>query len=304
MIIALLSAKPIEEEKMRHIISKKLDLINNVQIALDKNDNLILYSVDFPKSLLSILYILSVSDYVYFFAGSEINALDAELALCIENSGIVEGLILKDDYSDITSFDRFFDKYKIGKFKKSDLVSISIERQKEKERDFKYVSIDKHFIVKGIGSVIIGFVLGQQIKKGEKLLLLPSLKQCSIKSIQIMDVDNDSAEAGSHVGLALNNVSEQDLSNNYAISSISKLIDNVQVELTLSAFYKEDPFSKQLSCSFFGEPLSLNLSKGESFVKVHFNKKIPEINESFLVIDSSLAIGKNRVVGKIKLIKN
>ena len=302
MIIALLSAKPIEEEKMKHIISKKLDLINNVQIALDKTGNLILYSVDFPKSLLSILYILSVSDYVYFFAGSEINALDAELALCVENSDIEEGLILKDNFSDVTSFDRFFDKYKVGKFKKSDLNSIVIEKIKQKERDFKYVSIDKHFIVKGIGSVIIGFVLGQQIKKGEKLLLLPSLKQCSIKSIQIMDVDNDSAEAGSHVGLALNNVSEQDLSNNYALSSISKVNDTVEVELTLSPFYKEDPFSKQLSCSFFGEPLSLNLLREGSTVKAHFNRKIAEIKGIYLLADPSLSIGRNRVVGRIKLL--
>ncbi len=302
MIIALLSAKPIEEEKMKGLISKKLDIINNVQIALDKTGNLILYSIDFPKSLLSILYILSVSDYVYFFVGSEINALDAELALCIENSDIEEGLILKDDYSDITSFNRFFDKYKIGKFKKSDLSSMFIERPKEKDRDFKYVSIDKHFIVKGIGSVIIGFVLGQQIKKGEKVLLMPSLKQCSIKSIQIMDVDSDSAEAGSHVGLALNNVSEQDLSNNYALSSIGKVNDTIEVELTLSPFYKDDPFSKQLSCLFFGESLSLSLSRDGSSVKAHFNKKIAEIKGIYLLADPSLSIGRNRVVGRIKLL--
>ena len=302
MIIALLSAKPIEEEKIKNIISKKLDIINNVQIALDKKGNLILYSVDFPKSLLSILYILSVSDYVYFFVGSEINALDAELALCVENSDIEDGLILKDDFSDVASFDRFFNKYKVGKFKKSDLNSIVIEKGKEKERSFKYVSIDKHFIVKGIGSVIIGFVLGQQIKKGEKLLLMPSLKQCSIKSIQIMDVDSDSAETGSHVGLALNNVSEQDLSNNYALSSISKVNDTVEVELTLSPFYKEDPFSKQLSCSFFGEPLSLNLLRDGSSVKAHFNRKIAEIKGIYLLADPSLSIGRNRVVGRIKIL--
>ncbi len=302
MIIGLMSSKPIEEEKMKGVISKKLDLINNVQIALDKNDNLILYSVDFPKSLLSVLYILSVSDYVYFFVGSEINALDAELALCVENSGIEDGLVLKDDYSDINSFDKFFEKYKVGKFNKSDISQISVEKTKQKERSFKYVSIDKHFIVKGIGSVIIGFVIGQQIMKGEKLFLLPSLKQCSVKSIQIMDVDNDFAETGSHVGLALNNVSEQDLSNNYALSSINKVSDTLDVELTLSPFYKEDPFSKQLSCSFLGEPLSINLLRDGNSVKAHFNRKIPEIKGTYLIADPSLSVGRNRVVGKIKFL--
>lgn len=302
MIIALLSAKPVEEEDLKSIISKKLDLINNVQIALDKSGNLVLYSIDFPKSILSTLYILSVADYAYFFAGREITALDAELALCIENSSIERGLILKADYSDVGSFDKFFEKYKLGKFKKSDLNSIPVENARQKERDFKYVSIDKHFIVKGIGSVIIGFVMGQSVKKGEKLLLLPSLKQCSIKSIQIMDVDNDSADAGSHVGLALNNVSESDLSNNYALSSIGSVNDVLDVKLTLSPFYKEDAFSKQLSCSFFGEPLSLSVLKEGDKIRVHFNKKIPEIKEAYLLADSSLSVGRNRVVGKIEII--
>ena len=302
MIIALLSAKQLEEEQLKNVISKKLYLINNVQISMDRRGNLILYSVDFPKSILSVLYILSVANCVDFFVGSEISALDAELALCVENSSIAQGIIVKADYSDITSFDRFFEKYKIGKFKKIDLNGELTHDTMQKSRDFKYVSIDKHFIVKGIGSVIIGFVLGQQIKKGERLLFLPSLKQCSIKSIQIMDIDNDAAETGSHVGLALNNASESDLSNNYAISSLDNVSEIMSVKFNPSPFYKEDVFSKQFSCSFFGEPLSIGLLKDGNAIKARFNKKIPFIKGVYLLVDASLSIGKNRVAGSIELI--
>ena len=174
------------------------------------------------------------------------------------------------------------------------VFSIDIELKSD------FLNFPTLYFSKNLSKEVIGFVLGQEIKKGEKILLLPSLKQCSIKSIQIMDVDNDSANTGSHVGLALNNVSEQDLSNNYALSSISKVSDTIEVELTLSPFYKEDPFSKQLSCSFFGEPLSLNLIREGSSVKAHFNKKVPEIKSNYLLADPSLSIGRNRVVGRIK----
>ncbi len=302
MIIALLSSKQIDEESLKRIISKKLDLINNVQISIDKKGNIILYPTDFPKSIVSLLSVLSMADFVLFLAGSEIGALDAELVIAVENSGIINGAVIKNEYSDMNSFNTFFGKYKINNFEKVDLGGDYNAKEMSDKREFKYVSIDKHFIVKGIGSVIIGFVIGQQIKKGEKLFLLPSLKQCSIKSIQIMDVDNDSAEQGSHVGLALNNVSENDLSNNYAVSSLNDVNDVYSIVLNMSSFYKEDVFSKQLSCSFLGETLSISLSKKEGGLSVKFNKKIPHVKGKYIVADASLSIGKNRIVGNIEII--
>jgi selenocysteine-specific translation elongation factor len=301
MISVFLSASVLSDDQLKEFISKKLDLINNVQVCLGRNGDIILIPTDFPRSILSVLYAFSVADYVLFYVGSEINSLSAELALCVENSNINEGYCVINDYSDINSFDKFFLNYRIGKFKKVK-TSQEINYKKEVEKSgLKYVSIDKHFIVKGIGSVIIGFVIGDTVSKGDRLFLLPSLKQCSVKSIQIMDVDSTSAEKGSHVGLSLNNISESDLSSNYAVSSSNSVYSEFTVALKVSDFYKEDMFAKQLSCAVFGETFSVNLVKDDDKVKIKFNRPVPKLSGRYLLLDPSLSIGRNRVVGSFEI---
>jgi hypothetical protein len=302
MIGAFLSSSEPTEEQLREFVSKKLDFINNLQIYLCKNGDILLRPSDFPKSIISVIYALSLADYVLFNVGKEINSFDAELSLCIENSRVDQGGLVINDYSDTVSFEKFFSKYKVGGFTRVGSIAEVISKNTDKKFDFKYVSIDKHFIVKGIGSVIIGFVIGNQIAKGERLLLLPSLKQCSVKNIQIMDVDSAFADTGSHVGLALNNISEQDLSANYAVSSLDMVDDKMDGQLTMSPFYKEDPFLKQLSCSFLGEVLSVSLLKENDLTKIKFNKKIPKVTGKYLLVDPSLAMGRNRVVGNFEII--
>lgn len=296
MIATFLSVSEIGDDKLKEIVSKKLDVINDVQICFGRNGDIILIPLNFPKTILPVLYSLSISDYVLFYVSKEIKSLDAELAICVENSRIDNGYCIVDDYSDLTSFDNFFSKYKVGRFSKEKSIPSNISIASN-GFDFDYVSIDKHFVVKGIGSVIIGFVIGKDIKKGDKLLLLPSLKQCTVKSIQIMDENKDSAITGSHVGLALNNVSESDISSNYALSSLSQVYKESYVNLKISPFYKEDIFSKTLSFSFFGEAITANLSKEGERIKAKFNKAIPIINIEYVLADPSLSIGKNRIAG-------
>ncbi len=301
MISAFLSESSLQDSDIKDFVSKKLDIINNVQICLAKNGDIILLPVDFPKSILSVLYALSLADYVLFEIGPEINSLTAELALCIENSGIQKGYSVLKDSSDLVSFDKFFSKYKVGVFNKIHNINEIEQKSEKRTSGFKYVSVDKHFIVKGIGSVIIGFIAGDSVSKGDRLYLLPSLKQCSIKSIQIMDIDSNSADTGAHVGLSLNNVSESDLSSNYAVSSLNQVYSELDVKVKVLDFYKENPFSKQLSFAFFGENLSLNLIKENDKVKARFNKAIPIVKGRYLLVDPSLSIGRNRIVGEFEI---
>jgi selenocysteine-specific translation elongation factor len=197
MITALLSSKEIKSDILNSVISKKLESVNNLQIALDKEGGIVVYPLDYPSSINAMMRALSIADKVLVVINEEITAVDAEIALAVENSSIETGVALRLEYSDEGSFSKFFEKYKVGKFKiLSPGEAPSGDGIKAKSPDFSYVSIDKHFIVKGIGSVIIGFNLGGSIKKGERLHLLPSMKDISIKSIQLMDVDSQSADNG------------------------------------------------------------------------------------------------------------
>ncbi len=304
MITALLSTKELKDEILNQTISKKLDLINNIQMAVDKKNEIIVYPVDYPSSINSLLRVLSIADRAMFVLNEEISGLDAEIALSIENSNINDGVVVFSDASDINSFSKFFSNFKLGKFRQIKLGdTIPKESAKKSKYNFSYVSIDKHFIVKGIGNVIIGFNLGAEIRKGDRFHLIPSMKEVTIKSIQLMDVDVQSAANGQHVGLALNNVAENDMENNYAISSLSEISEDFQCVLKQSSFYKIDPFlSKGLTISFLGKNLSVGLEKTGENLRAKFNKPMVKLKEGHLIVDSSLAAGKNRVVGRLEIL--
>lgn len=300
MIIAMFSSKELSEEKLRHIISKKLDSVNNMQIALAKTGDIIVYPLDYPGSISTFLRVLSISDAAVFVLNQEVSALDAEIALALEYSHITAGFVFADDYSDVQSFDTLFSKYKIGKFSKiGEMDKITLVPSNITESK---VSIDKHFIVKGIGQVVLGFVLGGKIKKSDKMYLVPSGKQVTVKSIQVMDQDRESCETGEHVGLALNNVDEKDFDLNYEISSSNAVKSEFDCAFTKTDFYKLDPFgSSVMTCAVDGRNFGLSLKKDGESVKVSFSKPILPKQESIVVADTSLAVGKNRIVGAVLL---
>ena len=303
MIIGLFSAKEIGEKKLEQIISKKLDSVNNMQIALTRSGDIIVYPLDYPNSISTFLRVLSISESVIFVLNQEVSALDAEIALTIEFSALQKGYVLTDDYSDTQSFDALFSKYKLGKLPKiRELAEIDRRSDSQSQAGASTVSIDKHFIVKGIGQVVLGFVLDGTVKKGDKMYLLPSGKQVIVKSIQVMDEDKNSCGKGEHVGLALNNVDDKDFDVNYSVSSSNEVKSEFACVFTKTDFYKLDPFaSSVLTCAINGRNFGLNLKKENEKTLVSFSKPILKSQGSIVVADTSLAVGKNRIVGALSI---
>jgi selenocysteine-specific translation elongation factor len=304
MITALLSSKEIGESVLKHIISKKLDSINNIQMAVGKNDEIIIYPIDYPSSINSTVRALSIADSFIFVLNEQVTALDGEIALALENSNLKNGAVLCFDYSDVNTFSKLFVNYKLGK---SAIVktgeNIILKSTGREKIDISYISIDKHFIVKGIGNVLIGFNLGREIRKGEHLYLLPSMKEVTIKNIQLMDIDVQSAPTSSHVGLALNNATEEDMNNNYALSSLKEIADNFECKLSQTPLYKLDPIaSKGLSTAILEKSLNVSLEKKGEKLIAKLSKPVIKLGGEQLLVDASLSVGKNRIVGKFEII--
>ncbi len=300
MVTALISSKELKSDALNSIISKKLDNINGVQIALDKKGGVIVYSLDYPTSVNAMMRALSIADDAIFVINDEITAIDAELALAVENSDIDTVIPVKLEYSDESSFSKLFGNYKVGRSKIITMKEAAeLPKIERRSPDFSYVSVDKHFIVKGIGSVIIGFNLGGTVKKGDKLHLLPTLKDVSIKSIQIMDVDSQTASSGQHVGLALNNINGEDLSENYAVSSIGSVAEKFSCKFDKSKFYSIETLAdRDLGCALLGKNFSVSIEEADTSIR--FNRPVPKIGGKHLIMDASLSVGKNRVVGSFE----
>ncbi len=303
MIISLLSANPIQEEVLKQLLSKKLEAVNNLQMAVARNkSDIIVYPVDYPSSISAFLRAISVSDYAVYVLGDSVSAIDAEIAVAIENSSLAGGKVLTLPGADVASFDGFFSKYRVSSFDRINPGDAAVFEEVKPVHHDVYVSIDKHFIVKGIGNVILGFVLSGAVNKGDRMFLLPSLKEVAVKSIQVMDEDVASAGRGSHVGLALNNVSETDMANNYAISSSKETADKFPCVFSKSEFYKADPYSSNiLSSTIRGKSFNVKLTQAAGSHEITLSKPVIKPDGRQIIADSSLSVGKNRIVGNFEI---
>ncbi len=84
--------------------------------------------------------------------------------------------------------------------------------------DKTYVLIDHFFKVRGVGTVALGFVLSGKIEKHQKLTISDIDREVEIRSIQMNDIDQDSAGPGSRVGLALKNIEPDEMSRGMILS--------------------------------------------------------------------------------------
>ncbi len=73
------------------------------------------------------------------------------------------------------------------------------------------VMVDHHFNVKGIGTVILGGVVKGTVRTHDSVKVLPGEKTAQIRSIQRHDDDCTDATEGDRVGLALKNITADEI---------------------------------------------------------------------------------------------
>lgn len=106
------------------------------------------------------------------------------------------------------------------------------------------IPVDHHFNVKGVGSVVLGFVKRGVAKKHDELRVWPTKKVGQVRSIQVHDHDVEEAATGEHVGLALKGVDEKDLDRGFVLApeGSQQVIEqgrNVKLAVTVSRYYKQ-----------------------------------------------------------------
>ncbi len=107
------------------------------------------------------------------------------------------------------------------------------------------VPIDHHFNVKGVGAVVLGVVKQGTLKKGETLHAFPEKVICPVRSIQIHDVDHNTAVPGDRVGLALRNTPPEMLDRGMVLAPAdSPLVVNLK-DAAVTFKVKRNAFSKQ-----------------------------------------------------------
>lgn len=162
------------------------------------------------------------------------------------------------------------------------------------------IVVDHSFSVKGVGEVILGFLRKGRVKKYDKLTLLPANKEVIVRSIQVQDEDQEQAEPGTRVGLALKGANVEEMRRGSVLSSDT----NVKTATTLSLHFTKSPFySDELKDGVFHvtvgmQTILVNVSWLEKdSIVVNSEKPIIYMeNDTFILLD--LNAKKTRVVGK------
>lgn len=146
---------------------------------------------------------LTLSTYYYLYVGA-IDAEAAELALLAKASGL-GGRAATDDEA---AFRRYFGE--LG------LELGELEDVDRRPDDLRYIYVERAFNVRGVGPVAIGFAY-TDVRIHDKLVALPSGVEVDVKSIQILDEDQEEAAPGARVGLALRGIEVGELKETYAL---------------------------------------------------------------------------------------
>jgi len=102
------------------------------------------------------------------------------------------------------------------------------------------VPIDHHFNVKGVGTVVLGYVAKGTINRHDNLKVLPTERTALIRSIQKHDDDFDTASKGDRVGLALKNIDAEDLDRGFVLTNDldMKVSSELDVKLDLVKYWQ------------------------------------------------------------------
>ena len=157
-------------------------------------------------SLLDAAEALTASDAFYLIS-DEVSRDEAELALLAEASGR-RGIVMASDP------DRFSSTFR--GFGVAEMVG-DFAPLEPRTPDLGFALVDSGFVVKGVGPVALGITF-MGLAVHDEVVLLPSGKRASIRSIQVLDEDYESVGPGVRYGASLRGVDERDLKECYAIS--------------------------------------------------------------------------------------
>jgi len=102
------------------------------------------------------------------------------------------------------------------------------------------VPIDHHFNVKGVGTVILGYVAKGVVHRHDNLKVLPTDRTALVRSIQKHDDDFDIAYKGDRVGFALKGVEAEELDRGYVLTNDPeiKVVSELNVKLDLVKYWQ------------------------------------------------------------------
>ncbi len=230
------------------IVSKKGTESDITLFHRKDGDNLFTFLAPsrFPEKISSLTDCIYPAD-VALINGDNITKDLGEVIIALDLMGIRKGYFLLNDESRIDTIKKIASKTSLrdfGFFSGNAIEFIDILSREKHTPKFHSptVVVDHFFKVKSVGTVALGFVLGGKIEKHQKLKCSYIGKEAQIRSIQVQDEDQDSAESGTRVGLALKNIEADELERGMFLSDSGfQYLEKFKGDLEIHPAVKQKP---------------------------------------------------------------
>ena len=220
--------------------------------------------------------IASICDYAMYLYPQEgkLSPTDGELAVLLDAFGLPGKVEIVDaNLPDLGGvLKTAFKGLKLSSYEieqrdsKSTILDLSqIRARNNYPKESTLVYIDRAFNVKGVGLVVLGFVLTGTVSIHDELRLLPSdsEKFAEVKGIQVSDEDQQSTGRGIRIGLSLKNVELKDFSKvSWLDNGSLKTASQVEFGFKPSDYYKQPTVDRDLHLETNGETLAMRLCAG------------------------------------------
>lgn len=230
-------------------------------------------------SILEVARAISISSSFYL-SMPRFTWIEGELALLAESANI-PGVVLT---SDVEMFMKLFKELNISK-----LVSTEFRELDGDAADRGLVFIDRAFNVKGVGVVVLGYAL-TRVAVHDKFIVYPVNREVEIRSIQVLDDDQEEVMPGTRVGLALRNIRLEDMEDVQALVKPDIRFTNSINNFTK---FKWSDDAREVHVVFNGIKVMGRLENGE----VKLSRELPLVNGRALVINVNAKPRRPRIMG-------
>ncbi|MCK5773591.1 MAG: hypothetical protein KAH57_07355, partial [Thermoplasmata archaeon] len=204
------------------------------------------YPSKYPDKIWSLLFSIELGNEIYLYV-DKMDRTMGEIIITLDLLNKVNGNVFVHPDVDRQLFEAMVKGTVVEKYDKFDGETSSLrERLFEippvEPKGEPMVVLDQAFNVKGVGTVVLGFVKEGQIGKHQEMFAYPGGKRSTIRSIQIHDKDHNEAPTGARVGLAMKNIDPDDLPRGSILSSSNDDLmvgDELEVLVRISDHWKE-----------------------------------------------------------------
>ncbi len=264
----------------------------------------------YPEKITPLLYTINLMDYALIFV-DEVKQELAETLLILDMCNVSKGAIVVGEYVDVEQLKDIISNTSMKNFEfleknyidiREKLMDLPQSIAGEPNNDFVKIPIDHFFMVRSVGTVILGRVLKGTTKIHDNLKVYPTEQKAMVKSIQVNDKNYDEAPQYSRVGLALKGVKADDLERGMILSNgdlevSDELILNVKwnpymnKEINVGEGYQINVGLQTVSCEV--------IEKENNKIKLKLIKPIVyEKGDLGVIIDGSAKI---RIIGVCSL---